>query len=182
MRGREPDAPRKDRGQLVLLAAAVLAIALVPVLLAYLQLGYHGDVTASADYESPGRSAERYLDRAVHEASTDVHGNYSWADRADAIERVRSRLDPRLTTLSTARVESGTATRTAYNQSAAQAWASANCPDGPNRQFGGCEARRGVVVQEREGETHVLAVALDVTITTERGTQRLTLLPTVPSE
>jgi len=174
--------PRKDRGQLVLLAAAVLAVALVPVLFAYLQLGYHGDVAASTDYESPARNAERFLDRAVHESRTGIPGNYSWRDRADAIDRVRTRLDGRLATLETARVESGTATQVDYNRTAARSWAGERCPGGPDRQFGPCEARQGVVVQERAGETHVLAVALDVTITTERGTRRVTVVPTVPSE
>lgn len=167
---------RPGRGQLVLLSAAVLAIALVPVLFAYLQLGYHADVTASTDYDSPDRNAKRVLERAVHEASTGIPGNHSWTDRQDAVDRVRSRLDPRLATLATARIEAGTAVRTTYNQSAADTWATTHCPDGPDRQFGTCEARRGVVVQDRVGETHVLAVALDVTITTERGTRRLTLV------
>lgn len=44
-----------------------------------------------------------------------------------------------------------------------------NCPVGPARQFGPCETDRGVVIQERVGETHVLVVVFDVTITTERG-------------
>ena len=167
---------RPDRGQLVLLAAAALAIALVPVLFAYLQLGYHGDVTASADYDSPGRNAERFLERAVHESSTDVPDTFDWTARQDAVDTVRTRLDSRVTTLQAARVESGTATRVGYNRSAAEAWNSTHCPDGPDRQFGPCESRQGVVVQDRLGETHVLAVAVDVTTTTDRGTKRLTLI------
>lgn len=172
------DSRREDRGQLVLLAAVVLAIALVPVLFAYLQLGYHADVSASTDYDSPGRNAERFLERAVHEASRGIAGNYSWTDRQDAVDRVRTRLDTRVETLETARVESGTAYRTGYNQTAATAWVDEHCPDGPNREFGDCKtpANSGVVVQERMGQTHVLAVVLDVTITTERGTRQLTLV------
>lgn len=170
----------RDRGQLVLLSAAVLAIALVPVLFAYLQLGYHADVSASSGYDAPGRNADRFLERAVHESSTNVSRNYSWTDRADAVDTVRRRLTPRLDTLATARVDSGTATQTTYNRSAAQSWASSHCPGDPDRQFGACEARRGVVVQDRVGETHVLAVALDVTITTDRGTRRLTWIVKSP--
>ena len=52
----------------------------------------------------------------------------------------------------------------------------ANCPGGPNRDFGPCEATDGVVVQERAGETVVLAVAFDVRVTTERGWSRSTLV------
>lgn len=171
---------RRERGQLVLLAAAVLAIALVPVLFAYLQLGYHADVTASTDYDAPDRNAQRFLERAVHEVTTDVPENYGWTDRQTAVQRVRNRLDTRAETLATARLSAGTAYQTKFNQSAAQSWGADHCPDGPDRQFGACNARQGVVVQEREGDTHVLAVALDVTITTDRGTRQLTMVVSVP--
>ncbi|MFB6164627.1 MAG: hypothetical protein ABEJ31_05660 [Haloarculaceae archaeon] len=170
---------RDDRGQLVLVAAAVLVAALAPVVLAYLQLGYHADVAASDDYDAPVASAERFLERAVHEASVGIPGEYDWADRKAGVAAVRQRLAPRRATLAASRVTSGTAYRTTYNQSAARAWAAANCPDGPDRQFGACEAREGVVVQDRAGRTQILAVALDVRVTTERGRRRVTV--TVPS-
>ena len=167
---------RRDRGQLVLVAAAALAVALAPVVLAYLQLGYHADVTASADHDDPAENAGRYLERAVHEAAAGVQAEHDWRARADAVRTVRDRLDPRQERLSESRVESGTVYRTAYNDSAAAAWASDRCPSGPDRQFGDCEARRGVVVQDRAGRTHVLAVALDVSVTTDRGRTEVTLV------
>jgi hypothetical protein len=169
----------RDRGQLVLVAAAVLAIALAPVVLAYLQLGYHADVAASGGYDDPVANAGDYLGRAVHEAAADVRSEYDWRARSDAVRAVRDRLNSNRSRLAEARVAAGTAYGTRYNDSAARAWAAANCPDGPNRQFGACEARRGVVVQERAGEAHVLAVALDVTVTTDRGSTEVTLV--VPS-
>jgi len=167
---------KRDRGQFVLVAAAALAIALAPIVLAYLQLGYHADVAASTDYDDPAGNAARYLDRTVHEAAAEVQNEHEWAARADAVRTVRSRLDPKRSRLADARIEAGTVYRTRYNDSAATAWASANCPRGPDRQFGDCETRRGVVVQERAGRAHVLAVALDVTVTTERGTTEMTLV------
>jgi len=167
---------KRDRGQLVLVAAAALAVALAPVVLAYLQLGYHADVTASADHDDPAANADRYLERAVHEAAADVQAEHAWTARADAVRAVRSRLDSKRARLSAARIEAGTAYRTAYNDSAARDWASDHCPGGPDRQFGDCAVRRGVVVQERGGRTHVLAVALDVTVTTERGRTTRTVL------
>lgn len=166
----------RDRGQLVLLAAGVLAVALAPIVLAYLQLGYHPDVQATSDYDAPVANADRLLDRVVHEASDEIPERHDWASRDAAVDAVRANLEPRLETLATARIEQGTAYRIEYNQSTAQAWATANCPGGPDRQFGPCEARRGVVVQERAGRTHVLAVVLDVTVTTERGTRQVTLV------
>jgi hypothetical protein len=73
--------------------------------------------------------------------------------------------------LISSRVESGTVYGVLYNRSAARAWAAAHCSEtrGPNRQFGACNASRGVVVQSRDGRTHVLAVAFDVRVTAERG-------------
>lgn len=166
----------RSRGQLVLAAAAVLAVALMPIVFAYLQLGYHEDVRASDGYTAPGENAERVLSRAVHQSATDVPAEYDWDERRDAVDRVRSRLDPQLQQLRSARVEGGTVYRVAYNQSATSDWAARNCPSGPNRQFGACTADRGVVVQNRAGQTHVLAVAFDVRIVTERGQMELVLV------
>ena len=64
----ESGAERPERAQLVLAAAALIALALVPVAVAYLQLGSHPDVAASTDYDGHGANAERFLERAVHEA------------------------------------------------------------------------------------------------------------------
>jgi hypothetical protein len=166
----------RDRGQLVLVAAGVLAIALVPIVLAYLQFGYHADVRASVEYDDPERNAERVLERSVFEAVTGVRGEYDWWQRTGAARTVRDELRPRLETLRSARVEAGTAYEVSYNRTAAEAWATANCPSGPNRDFGPCEAEGGVVVQERAGESVVLAVAFDVRVTTERGWSRSTLV------
>ncbi|WP_121821969.1 DUF7261 family protein [Halostella salina] len=166
--------PDRNRGQLVLVAAGVLALALVPIAFAYLQLGYHADVRAGVEYDDPGRNAERLLERGVHDASADVRGEYEWWQREDAVAAVRTNLEPRLETLRAARVDSGTAYEVAYNDSAAAAWAARNCPSGPDRQFGDCEAIDGVVVQERAGEAAVLAVALDVRVTTADGRWRAT--------
>lgn len=166
----------RDRGQLVLAAAAVVAFALAPVAIASLQLGYHGDVRANGGYDAPARNAERVLSRAVHEGSAGVTGEYAWDDRSEAVDAVRSRLGDDVAALRSARVESGTVYAVRYDESAASAWANRNCPGGPNRQFGDCEAARGVVVQDRAGETHVLAVSFDVRVTDERGTAELTLI------
>jgi len=165
---------RGDRAQLVLVAAAVVAIALAPVVLAYLQLGYHPDVQASAEYEEPLADAERFLGRAVHEAGTGI--DRDWSARSAAVTAVRDRLRPRLAALEQSRLDEGIAYEVAYAESAAGDWATANCPGGSGKRFGGCEAERGVVVQERAGETTVLAVALEVRATTERGRYETTVV------
>jgi hypothetical protein len=165
------------RGQVVLVAAVVVALALVPVLMAYLQLGYHGDVDATERYTHPTHNAERVLERGVHDVGGRVTGNHSWGRRGRAVEAVREGLDPRLETLRAARVERGTVYRVAFNGSAAvAAFAGDRCPGGPDRQFGPCHAHDGVVVQERAGETHVVAVAFDVTVVGERRTVEETIV------
>ncbi len=163
----------------MLAAAALVAVALAPVVVAYLQLGYHGDLTASEEYESPGENADRLLARAVHDAGSDAPADFAWDDRDAAVESVRIALEPRLDALRSSRVESGTVYRVGYNQSAAEAWRAANCPGGPDRQFGDCKVRQGVVIQERAGRTHVLAVAFDMRVISEDAAMERTVV--VPS-
>ena len=172
--GPEDERAATERGQLVLAAAAIVAVALAPVVVAYLQLGYHADVAASGGYDAPGQNAERLLSRAVHDAAAGVPGEFAWDEREEAAAAVRDDLRPRLDALRSSRVESGTVYQVEYNQSAAETWRRANCPVGPNRQFGYCDVRRGVVVQERAGDTHVLAVAFDVRVTTDDSEMELT--------
>lgn len=162
-----------DRSQLVLAAAVVIVVALAPVVLAYLQLGVHPDV--GVDDGNYGADARRFLERATHEAGTEATG-FDWAERERPVERARERLAPRLETLNASRVEEGVAYATVYDDSAAREWAREHCPRGDGRRFGPCRAVDGVVVQERAGETAVLAVAYDVTVTTERSEQELTFV------
>lgn len=170
----------RNRGQLVLAAAAIVALALVPVVLAYLQLGFHPDVTASTDYDGHEADARRFLERAVHEAGANATGR-PWGEREAAVGGMRDGLAPRLATLNASRVAEGVAYAVRYNRSAASDWAAERCPGGRGRTFGPCRADRGVVVQERAGETTVLAAAFDVTVTTPRGHRDLTFVVRVGS-
>lgn len=147
---------------MVLLAAAAIAVALIPMLVAYLQLGYHPDVARpDADH---ARDVERMLERSLVEAADGVPATHSWSDRDAAVTTVRDRLAPTLETVNTSALERGTAIQVSLNDSRASAWTADNCPGGPGRQFGPCEADRGVVVQERVGRTHVVAAAVDVRV------------------
>ncbi len=168
-------AERPERAQLVLAAAALIALVLVPVAVAHVQLGYHPDVAASTDYDGHSANAERFLERAVHEGGANATGR-PWSERDRAVGAVREDLAPRLDTLEASQVTEGVAYTTRYNRSAAEGWGATNCPGGSGRQFGPCVADRGVVVQERAGVTVVLAVALDVEVTTPRGYRDLTFV------
>ena len=119
-----------DRAQLVLLAAAIIALALVPILVAYVQLGYHADVRATDGYTAPVEDAERTLERAVYGASGSVDGEYHWGERRDAAETTREELAPRLENLEESRIERGTVYRVAYNDSAAGEYEDSECPGG----------------------------------------------------
>ena len=73
-----------------------------------------------------------------------------------------NRIDPSLTPLNRSALGRGTALQVSFNDTLATRWANASCPGGPGREFGACEADRGVVVQERAGRTHVVAAGVDV--------------------
>jgi hypothetical protein len=161
-------------------AAGLIAVALVPMLTAYLQLGYGADVRTTADDRSPTADAIRVLEGSVEDVAVDVPGNYDWGDRDDAADAVRSRLTAHIETVETALVDDGVVRSIAYNASLATAVADTECPGGPNRRFGNCSADGGVVLQERAGDAHVVGVALDVSSSTDDGRSSVTVVVTGP--
>lgn len=167
------------RGQLVLLTAAVVAAALAPALLAYLQLGYHADVEATRDFESPTADVVVALDRAVFEASASVAGEYAWSEHSAAADQVRTVLEPRVGRLEASRVVDGTAVTVSYNGTAAERASARDCPSAAGRAFGDCRADGGVVLQERAGESTLLAVAFDVRVVRPHGETRVTVVDEV---
>jgi hypothetical protein len=165
----------RERGQLVLVAALVVAVALVPLALAYLQLGYAADVGADADAPPDGSDAVRALDRALANATRTVAGRYDWIQRDRAVDRVTDRLDARTERVAAAGADRGVVYEFRRNGSAAERWAARNCPRGEDREFGDCRALDGVVVQERAGETAVLAAVYDVRVVADGGRTTLTV-------
>ncbi len=165
------------RGQLVLLAAALAAVALLPLAAAYFQLGVHPDVTARTD---PGVTADRVvggLDRAVTNASVGVSGRYAWDDRDRATSRLRRAVAADARAIERAAANRSTVVTVSFNATTATRFD--DCPGGHNRAFGDCLAHDGLVVQERAGQTHLVAVALDVVVADPNGETRLTVLFTV---
>lgn len=167
---------RVKRGQLVLVAAAVIAIGLAPMLLAYLQLGYHPDVARQP--EVAGGTAVDYLDRSVHDAAAATAGEHEWRDRAAMATAVRDRIDADVDTLETTRVEDGVTYGVSYNGTAARAWVDDNCHRGSGTRFGACPVDGGVAMQERAGEAVLLAVAFDVRVVgPDRGSELTVVVP-----
>jgi len=151
------------RGQLVLAAAALVAVALIPVVAAYLQLG-----GAAAPHDTtvvrPGTHAETVLSRSVERATPSLPASYAWNEREGAVDAFRDALSPRLDALRESRLVDGTAYVVFYDPAGARAWARTRCPGGPDRQFGSCRTDGGVVVQSRDGRTHVVAVAFRIRV------------------
>jgi hypothetical protein len=164
-----------DRGQLVLVAAAVLALAIIPLGFAYLQLGSHADVRAQTAEPATGEETVRLLERAVHDAAGDAAGQ-PWAGRAGAAARANESLDGHVDDIAAAQVDRGVAAEITQNGSVAAAWVAENCPGGRGREFGPCESRGGLVLQERAGEAQLVAVAFDVTVVSERGQTELAVV------
>lgn len=166
-----------DRGQLVLVAAAVIAIGLAPVLFAYLQLGYHPDTDRQP--EISGAESVAYLDRSVHDAAATTAGEYRWPAREAKAEAVRNELGGDIDTLETAALNEGLAREVGYNDTTATEWADANCESGPGKRFGDCVTDDGVVLQERAGEAVLVAVAFDVTLVGSDGESEMTVVTEV---
>jgi hypothetical protein len=171
----------RNRGQLVVLAAVALALALVPMTLAYLQLGYDGDVEATTVTADSTRDIEGTLQRALVDATAEVPARHDWENRSAAAQSVRNRLQPTIHSATTTSVDSDRAVTVSPNDTRASAWARATCPGGPAREFGACQSNGGLIVQERAGRTHVLALAVDVTVTTDDTERSSTMVLTVPS-
>lgn len=171
---------RRRRGQLVLLAAAVVVTALVPMLLAYGQL----TVGADAGSDAAGTASERAtlvdatqsLERAVGEATLAL-SNRTDADRHDAVaRRAADRLASTVTTLESSGTNRGVVVSITRNDSAARRWARTDCPRGPARAFDSCVATDGVVTQTRANSTALVAVAVDISVRGPDGTARATVV------
>lgn len=178
--GGDDTAGRSSRGQLVLLGAGLLALALLPVALAFVQLGSHPDVAARTAPEHDTRGVLRGLDRAVDTAARQVSGEYAWSSRSAALAAFERNLSRAVERVESSAVEQSVVVRVSRNHAAASAWAAENCPSGPRRQFGACRVTDGVVVQSRAEETHVVAVAVSVRLLDRRGATRVVAVLTVP--
>jgi len=165
-----------ERGQTVLLAGVAVALVMATLLAAFLQLGYHADVATGGVDDRPVANAERMLERATRVSIEPLRGEFDWSERDAMAKAVRNRLSPRLDTLEAARVDESVLYTVGYNHTVATRQAASYCPSGPARQFGTCVADGGLVLQDRGDQTHVLAVAYDLTVTTQQGHTNVTLV------
>lgn len=162
------------RGQAVLLAAAVAAVALLPLVAAYLQAGAVHQPTAPA--VDGVADADRTLDRAVARSARRLPATYDWSERRRAAAAVRERVTAVLGAVE--RRSPAVVAAASLDESAAARAATRRCPSGPDRQFGDCVAVGGVVVQERADRTHLVAVAVSLRVTATDGGGAVTLVVT----
>lgn len=152
----------RDRGQVVLLAAVVVAVALVPMTFAYAQLSYApGDGERSA---ADVDDVRRALSTAFTGAATEIDGEYRWRNRTAAVGEVRAELAGDVARVERAAADGGLSLLVSYDDAEAETWAAENCPGGRGRAFGPCRADDGVVVQQRGNETTVVAAAFDLSV------------------
>mgnify|MGYP007091080017 FL=1 len=156
-----------DRGQIVLVAAAVVAVALLSMTLAYAQLGYDGDRTGAGSVEVASVSeVDRSLTGSLRATAREVRrgDDHAWRDRRTVAERVAASLDADADRLERAHAEESRSLTVELDDAAATQWARERCPDGDGREFGPCRVIDGVVVQERADETAVVAAAFRVRV------------------
>lgn len=153
-----------SRAQLVLLAAVGVAVLLMPLLTAVLQLGYHPDGPARSVDPHPVPSTTAVLERAVSTTGAGIPTAYPWAQRADAAAAISSSLQPTLAALNRSMTATGTVIEIRPNASLAADWMARSCPGGPGRDFGSCWTDAGLVLQDRAGRTHFVAVGVDILV------------------
>ena len=154
-----------DRGQLVLVAAAVVALALVSMGFAYAQLGHDPDSTADPTVDAG--TLRGVVDAGADAAAANVSGRVGWDARSAGVESANVTFRDRVDGATAAYRDRGALVTVGWNDTAADRWAGDDCPSGEMRRFGPCEGRRGFVVQERAGDLHVLGVAVDVRVESE---------------
>jgi hypothetical protein len=169
---------RSDRrGQLILLAAAVVVTALVPMILAYAQVGYGGAPTEPAPAQTGATVADskRVLERSVAEAAGVVSARTGPNQHQSAADIAVAELEPAVQSIESTGTDR-TVVDVSRNASAAGRWAERACPRGPNRAFGPCVLADGVVTQTRANTTALVAVAVDVHARGPHGATRTTLV------
>ncbi|GGJ11831.1 hypothetical protein GCM10008995_22170 [Halobellus salinus] len=156
-----------DRGQIVLVAAAVVAVALLSMTLAYAQLGYDADRTGAGTVEVASvAEIDRSLTGSLRATARAVRrgDDHAWRDRRAVAERVVGSLDTDADRLERAHAEESRSLTVELDDAAATQWARDRCPGGDGREFGPCRVIDGVVVQERADETAVVAAAFRIRI------------------
>ena len=173
-----------DRGQIVLVAAAVVAVALLSMTLAYAQLGYDADRRGAGASVAPVSEIDRSLTGSLRTAAREARhrtDDQSWRDHRSVARRVTESLRSHIDRLERAHAAEHRSLSIELQDTAATQWARSRCPDGRGRDFGPCRTIAGIVLQERAGETVIVAAAFRVRIVSPTESTTLTTVSqTVP--
>jgi hypothetical protein len=176
--------PARDRGQIVLVAAAVVAVALLSMTLAYAQLGYDADRTgAGTAAVAPMSEVDRSLATSLRAAARAERrrADSAWREHRAVAERIREAIRTDLRGLERVHAGESRSLSVGFDDGAASQFARNRCPDGRGREFGPCRAVGGIVVQERARGTAVVAAAFRVRIvSTDESTTATIVSRTVP--
>ncbi|WP_435186316.1 DUF7261 family protein [Halobellus sp. EA9] len=170
-----------DRGQIVLVSAAVVAVALLAMTVAYAQLGYDGDRDAAADVKVASLGEiDRSLAGSVRTAATAVTARNDaadrWRDRRVVAAEISAAVESDVARLERAHAAESRSLTVTFDDAAAARWARGECPGGRGRDFGPCRAIGGIVVQERAGTATPVAAAFRVRVVSPVESTRATLL------
>lgn len=180
--GRQPEVDG-DRGQIVLVAAAVVAVAFLSMTLAYAQLGYDADRTGAGTVEVAQVSdLDQSLTGSLRAVAREVrHGDDAptWRDHRAVADRVRVSLAADTDRLERAHASESRSVTIELDDATATRWARERCPDGRGRDFGPCRAIDGIVVQERAGETVVVTAAFRIRIVSPAESTTVTVVSRV---
>lgn len=157
---------------MVIVAGAVVAVALIAVLGAVLQLGYHPGHD-DGDGLTPPEETRRVVTEVLDTEEETVRES-AWEDRQEAVAALQIALEERFQVLERTPIESIRRVRFAPEMAAERL--AELCPRGPGQQFGPCVAIDGVIVQDRGGSTHLVAVVLRVTVTTDESESVVTIV------
>jgi hypothetical protein len=151
-----------NRGQVVLMAAGVAAVALLAMVVAFAQLG----LSATASPPDPVLDLDAVSDSL--RVTTTAHvfdnaGQFRWSERSTAVSALQDQLRPDIKRLERTTMANGRGISIKMNATVPQQL-HLTCPEGTDKQFGNCLIVDGVVIQERAGETTVIAVSYDIEV------------------
>jgi hypothetical protein len=182
--GAERTRPSGDRGQVVLVAAAVVAVALLSMTVAYAQLGYDADRRGAGARVAPVSEIDQGLTGSLRTAAREARhrtDDRSWRDHRAVARRVTESLRSDIDRLERAHAAERRSLSIELQDTAATQWARSRCPDARGRDFGPCRTIGGIVLQKRAGETVVVAAAFRIRIVSPAESTTLTTVSrTVP--
>lgn len=155
----------RSRGQLVLLTSGVVAVALVLIFMAYIQLGYAGD--QQVNQKQPGSDALEAVEMAAHQAKVNVtHSN-----QENTTEQFIKDFDQKVDTIEQSKQDSSVIYRITRNNTAAT-----TAVEKYNTQKSAdLSTSNGVITREAK-QDQIIGIGVDIHVTTPTSTSKTTTI------